>query len=480
MPKRRGGDAMEAGASGGGGGGGVSAGAGTGAALASGLVDRDVRVQSWSHTRGQMEDLVLRFTGPERAFVRSYSGNVYETTTDSCTCPGHVMRRRICRHIAGVRSALGIGGGVAAAPTVRHEETAAPAAAEARSEEAAQVVAARSDEDRLADEARARWEELQRHDDTSLEDDETFRRLYDTALRGEVVYERENVLGGTGVTFGVEIEFVGGDANAIARDLHAAGLIPAARRERYHSPRRSGMWAFETDGSVSTEYSGGEVVSPPLSDTPEAWTQLERICEIIRRHGGSVDRQCGAHVHVSHEPLDANRHRWTRLIRLAGGYEDLLYRLASGGEATGGRHRGTGYAVPGIASRVSRRFDSDREARQTLNLSGGRYSALNYRANTVEFRHFNGTLDPRRIQANVRLAHAMVMAARTLQRRNSRSRFVPSQGMPHQSVTDDANHTHVRRLADALFTRAADKVALLWLYATGNWPAASSRRSAAQ
>jgi len=263
------------------------------------------------------------------------------------------------------------------------------------------------DASRVAEEARRRREEAAaaaarqaemiaaQEPEVSLADDAAFQELYRQARQGNLPYEYENVLNGSNNTFGVEIEFSGGDRAAIARELYERGLIPEPRQVSYHANRQPGMWSFETDASVRD---GGELVSPVFRDTPETWRQIEEVCEVVRRHGGRATASCGGHVHIGSGPLDHEREHWQRLVRLCRENEDLIYRIAAGGESRG-RHRGTHYTVP--LTRIS-----------TMDLQRtGHYGAVNARQYTVEFRYFNGTLDPRQIQTNIRLAHGLMNAA---------------------------------------------------------------------
>src|ERR1700724_2869254 len=88
-------------------------------------------------------------------------------------------------------------------------------------------------------------------------------------------YERENVIGDPNQTFGIEIEFDGANANAVARALHEAGLASSARQEPYHSGSRvPGKWTVEHDATVA-----GEGVGPILQDTPETWAHPKRVFE---------------------------------------------------------------------------------------------------------------------------------------------------------------------------------------------------------
>ncbi|MEW6253242.1 MAG: amidoligase family protein, partial [Planctomycetota bacterium] len=273
----------------------------------------------------------------------------------------------------------------------------------------------------------------------------------------------------------------GGDRAAVARDLYREGLIPTPQQQGYHShTRRPGMWSYEQDGSVT----GGEIVSPVMRDTPEAWRQIERVCEIVRRHGGQATHRCGLHVHVGSAPLDTSARRWYRLVRVAGGYEDVLFRIAAGGSSGGehrGAHRGYGYARPGLALRVRPQMPISPAAagatEQVIHrvLSpGGHYEAVNasghFSRGTVEFRHFDGTLDPAQIQAYVKVANGVVQAAQRL--RSARAEAaLPDRGMPVGSGASgaDPEHRAVRRFLDTIFGRTRDKAHLLWLYATSRW-----------
>lgn len=475
MPKRREGRRAAAARGGGGGGGGGVPGV---AQLAAGPYT--VRVES--RTRGELEDAHVTFTGPEEAQVESASGLMYRVTLGehpTCTCPDHQFRRRECRHIAAARQALGMAGAAAAPTGPRPPRVAQGDAPEA----AAEAEAARRAERAEGAEQERSW--LERHagaDNAILSEMELaeFERLMAEAAQAAPAYEYEDALGGSRNTFGVEIEFDGGDVAAIARDLHGEGLIPAPRQEGYHSPgRRPGLWSFERDGSVS----GGEIVSPVMRDTPEAWRQIERVCEIVRRHGGRATASCGLHVHVGSAPLDTSARRWYRLARIAGGYEDVLFRIAAGG-SSGGRHRGAGrgygYSRPGLGARLRRggvalegRGAVEQVIRGVIS-PGGHYEAVNASSHfirgTVEFRHFDGTLEPAQIQAYVKISNGIVQAAQRMRSRAAEA-ALPERGMPLGSGASrgDPEHRAVRRFLDTIFGRTRDKVHALWLYATSRW-----------
>ena len=317
-------------------------------------------------------------------------------------------------------------------------------------------------------------------------DDDAFASLYAAVESGEAVeYEHENVLAGSQNTFGIEIEFEGADLAAVSRALAEEGLSArSAGVGGYHGRRFSGKWTVERDSSVTSSNRGGEVVSPVLKDCRETWEQLEKVCEIIRRCGGQVTSKCGNHVHICADPLDARSFRWSRLMRIWAGFEDVFYRMASGGESRG-VYRGGTFAKP-LAMIVPSTFFADRETDQTeiRRYLRSRYYGLNFQnanpgdaKNTVEFRLFNGSLEPKQIQANVKLAmgavHAADICRRSTETTRERNELIPRAPMPFghtaRSGEDPEDHGEVKKLLDILFVRSQDKAAALWLYASSKW-----------
>lgn len=455
------------------------------------LVTGPFEVEMPSRARGgQPETVRVTFISEDEAEVDSGSGRSYRTSADRCSCPDYIYRRGSCRHMEAFSRALGVreagvrGNSTSTGGVPVREQY------DMQREERDALRDLDRAEERERRERLARWEEYQRQHGDGIfltRDEEAFNNLYEMARDGSnVEYQYEGALGGSENTFGIELEFTGANLNTVARELHAAGLVPSPTCNRYHASRVPGMWAVERDGSVSSGDIGGEVISPVLRDTPETWRQLEKVCEIVRRNGGRVDMRCGGHVHVSADPLDERTWRWMRLARLVGGFEDVLYRVAAGGESGGG-HRGEGggfsYAAPMPAA--SDRFFRDRRVDpHTLisELSPNRYYGLNLKnvgqgnKNTVEFRHFNGSLDPKQIQANVKVANALVHAAQSLRKNRAgtreRAQLIPDRPTRLGETSrraDTDGHDQVRKFVDAIFNNAKDKAAALWLYATSRW-----------
>src|ERR1700736_3572642 len=114
----------------------------------------------------------------------------------------------------------------------------------------------REQTEREQEQAQQLWDEflrLQGQDvpegERSLVTNETLHReLKRLAMTAEAAsYERENAIGDPNQTFGIEIEFDGANANAVARAFHAAGLASPPNLQGYHSYREPGKWVAEHD-----------------------------------------------------------------------------------------------------------------------------------------------------------------------------------------------------------------------------------------
>lgn len=430
-----------------------------------------VRVQVNSRTRGRMEDVDVIFSDtPGMAQVSSTSGETYNVDyiNGGCTCMHHTMREERCRHIDAVDIARG------------------------------QVISGNDNNINgiNALETRDLIEENQRNELMVDQEDDNFFYLdneeeFERNLRNgiNVEYEYENVLNGSDITFGVELEFVGGNANAIARELYREGICAYDERVRYHAPSVQGKWKLERDGSVSEGVGGGEIVSPVLKDTPETWRNIERVCEIAQRHGARIDSRCGGHVHIGMEPLDTARQRWRRFFNIMSGYEECIYRAAGGDEGrirSGHRHYATSFqrrAEYGSNRRI--RLDSIQDVRNLASdvSQRERYYALNLKniadsgkPDTVEFRYFNGSLNAKQIQANVKLSAGVIMASRKCRTKNIDSiGYEVSESFKRRGdILKNQNHESrsskkIAEFLDVICTRKKDKDALLNVFSKNTW-----------
>ncbi|MEW9124929.1 MAG: amidoligase family protein [Thermotaleaceae bacterium] len=440
-----------------------------------------IPIRSSSRAREEMMEITFDRQNPGRAAAASGSGRIYQVDYENhrCTCMDHRIRGRRCRHIEGVHQALG--------QINRGLEIIGPSPGMASSE-----LPPRADE--VLHRIDTQEEEERRTLDTGEIDDEflysdheeEFIEAMQRAVEEELVYEYENVLNGSENTFGIELEFVDGDADAIARELYHLGICSHDRRLGYHSQGVPGKWKLEKDGSVSDGPRGGELVSPVLTDTPETWRTIEKICEVAKRHGAAINHKCGGHVHIGIAPLNTARQRWKRFFRAIGGFEDILYRLA-GGSLGRIRSNYSHYATPfqdnarrTVQSRfrLEERGDIDQLARRASNQN--RYHGINLtniyesdKPNTVEFRYFNGSLDPAQIQANVKVANGVITAAQKVRTRGNITEITKKRGqmLTEQPMGENSrrDHSAVKKFVDIFFSRKKDKDMILGVYARNTW-----------
>ncbi|MDQ6793943.1 MAG: amidoligase family protein [Chloroflexota bacterium] len=303
-------------------------------------------------------------------------------------------------------------------------------------------------------------------------------RLLQLARSSGGHYERENVIGDPNQTFGVEIEFDGADANAVARAFHAAGLSSTPSLQGYHSHREPGRWVVERDSTVA-----GEVVSPVLRDSPETWAQLERACAILRENGARITARTGGHVHVGADSagLDHDVGRFRRVANTCAWAEDLMYRLAASTGRGGKRHRGAGNGYRWCGPMGGGQFEQAQSLSELATRVGASHGVgLNYgnileSRRTIEYRYFDSSLDPARLQANIQLACWITKRASTLPDSAIPTERVRLGSHADGQVSDSGNHL-LRRFADLVFVRPQDKLKLYWLFQRSAWQPA--RRAA--
>src|SRR2546428_6999171 len=345
----------------------------------------------------------------------------------------------------------------------------------------------REQTEREQEQAQQLWDEflrLQGQDvpegERSLVTDEALHReLKRLAMTAEASsYERENVIGDPNQTFGIEIEFDGANPNAVARALHEAGLASSPRQEAYHSTSRvPGKWTVEHDATVA-----GEVVSPILQDTPETWAQLERVCQILQAHGARASARTGGHVHVGVDSagIDHDVNKFRRVARMCAWADDLLHRLAAATGQRGRSHRGSTNGYRWCGPMGSGQFEEVQGLGDLANRVGSSHSVgLNFgnileRNRTIEYRYFDSSLDPARLQANIKLACWVTKRAAELP-----DTAIPRERTPlgsHQSPRDpDDGDRLLRRFADLIFVRPKDKLKLYWVYQRSAWQRTRAR-----
>jgi hypothetical protein len=320
---------------------------------------------------------------------------------------------------------------------------------------------------------RVQGEEVPDGDRSLLANDDLHRQLQRLARTSAAAeYERENVIGDPNQTFGVEIEFDGADPHAVARAFYEAGLASTPNLQGYHSSGRvPGKWVVERDSTVT-----GEIVSPVMQDAPETWEQLERVCQILRAHGARTTSRTGGHVHVGADSanMDHDVSRFRRVANMCAWAEDLMYRLAAGTGRGGRQHRGAGNGYRWCGPMGSGQFENAQDLSDLAYRVGSSHGVgLNYgnlleQRRTIEYRYFDSSLDPARLQANIKLACWVT----------KRASEMPDSAIPQERVRlgthrsapeSDPGDRLLRRFADMVFVRPKDKLKLYWLYERSAW-----------
>jgi len=438
----------------------------------------EVVVNVDSRSRGITEEISVRFAAEGGAVVRSGSGNEYIVNGEECTCPDHLQRGRArCRHI----EAVDIARQQASAGFMSSSETAETLnvrdvmAEQIRNENIAEINALQQN-----------WTD---DDFFYTENPNVYNADLEKFKDTPVPYYYENVLNGSNVTFGIELEFVDGNSDAIARDLHLLGLCSHNTMQRYHGQRSADKWILEVDSSVTSGRRGGELISPILRDTPETWQQIELICAVAKRHGARVNQKTGGHIHVdAKDLLDGKKQRWRRFFKLAVGAEAVYMRLAGGEQ---GKFREGGYAPSSLSQNfrgVTAALPNDGETslfQQRINrIGGGKYESINVNSfgsskGTVEFRAFNGTLSPAIIQANIKYAVGFINTSMRSRTRSSDGiTATDSDKKRGQFINDYVNNNAkddnaIMRTLDMVFSRKEDKEHVLSVIAKNSWASAS-------
>ncbi len=261
--------------------------------------------------------------------------------------------------------------------------------------------------------------------------------------------------------FGLEIEFellkLAGKRRAIERigqSLFDAGLVESPVRQPPHQNRGSPLWHYEKDGTVS----GGEIVSPVLRDSKKTWADLERALKVIVENGGELSLKTGGHIHVGVGDFGRSPAKYVALANLFEVFQDELFHLATNPET--GVHRSASRSTEWSA-RLRAPVETYKTFTDVLARNSSKYAALTFRAarggpnGHVEFRLWDGALDPGVIQARVKLSLALTQLAAAPERAH---RLV-------QRALDAAPSERMPMLLDALFTRPEDLRQVAALYA---------------
>lgn len=237
--------------------------------------------------------------------------------------------------------------------------------------------------------------------------------------------------------FGIEVEMdlpVGLSIGDVLSALRTEGLTSATSLHSYVGHSNS-EWVVKTDGSVP---GGFELVSPPLDfDDEHQRKQVTRAIQVLQNLRCRTTPSAGIHIHVESRGMEAEQ--IGSVARTFAHFEDVLFRLASSGWRTiraGARQ----YARP-MSDRQYASLARAKTEQQVMNAYYGRgggvftsshghhsrYCALNLHSHfyrrTIEFRMFNTSLNPMRVQTYVAVCLAIVQDAKNGKKRSVQKRY---------------------------------------------------------
>jgi hypothetical protein len=236
-----------------------------------------------------------------------------------------------------------------------------------------------------------------------------------------------------------------------------------------------------------------------MSDTPEHWKELQTAVEIITRNGGKATTRCGSHVHVSTASYGSSTAKHAELLRTVNQNEDVLYRLAS--DPARGKHRGTKWCAPNVSDSQNDVADDVHHGHNVLGSLESHGYGLNFEGTSkkqfmksnIEFRMWDGTLDPAAIQQQVKVSAAITDYAErsVIENKGSKKPTEARKKIGHGrekekqalSKVGTKTHTaesfteansHVGEFLDKIFRRNEDKAGIAALFALTNWQAPSN------
>lgn len=217
--------------------------------------------------------------------------------------------------------------------------------------------------------------------------------------------------------FGIELEFNGAGwmRQRIVESLNAGGIRAAV--EHYNHDVRP-HWKMTTDATVT----GGELVSPIMSGTPESLEEVLECIRTIKAVGGTTGRRVGMHVH--HDVNDFNGDDMVRLVQTLRFLQPALAAFVP-------RHRYDGSNTYGARMIREREWDAlecsvtngqlaPAAVRTRAARVGAcpvtRYSAVNFNSvltyGTVEIRLLGNTLNTKKVKTWVETTTAIFRAVK--------------------------------------------------------------------
>ncbi|NFO11223.1 hypothetical protein FDB29_08950 [Clostridium botulinum] len=247
---------------------------------------------------------------------------------------------------------------------------------------------------------------------------------------GEVKYLYENVFSDIERTyFGIEIEFqidkaISGEY--IVNIFRTNGIeINKEIVEDRKNKGKYNSWQLMKESTCDWE-----IISPILQDDIECWRNIENVCNILKNElQANIDEKTSIHLHIQREPLINKGKHYINLMNLYKYLEPFTYAFSAGEESEISLLRVKKYAgtLKFADKCLWSREMSQSEAQEIIEngsnydlinsyfpirLLGLNFSTRSTEYKTIEFRTFNGTLNPTIIQSYLIYVMSMINLAK--------------------------------------------------------------------
>lgn len=214
--------------------------------------------------------------------------------------------------------------------------------------------------------------------------------------------------------FGLELEHDSSpeyNIDTLAAALYDRGYGSNAIAYGYHSSAGQALyshyrgWVTEFDESVT----GGEVISPVMTDNEETWETLKEVTQLIIDNGGTAhttDSSC--HIHFDTTLLSDDMEKWVFLYRYIHHFSAALYKVGTQKER--GFHRGDKQCwIP-----VYKEHDNLADLLKYYSVSTYGLNSTYVRKTGighVEYRFNDASLDYETMREQVRIAGSLIVKA---------------------------------------------------------------------
>lgn len=229
--------------------------------------------------------------------------------------------------------------------------------------------------------------------------------------------------------FGTEIEFSNAKLTVLEDQFKNNNLpVKYVFNHKFMKPDYS-MWYLDTDTTVSKYingiFHGGELSSRILLDKKEYWTELKKICDILKNNDASINDVCSNHITVDLSNLRNDKKFFEVFSKLIALYEKELETFYMGDKYLNRKTKidyASSISFALLCKINSINFEKEDFLydlrfkgisvfclRDAINLTF--YEESNYKiGKTIEIRYPNGTINEKTIQNNINFTLKLINA----------------------------------------------------------------------